>query len=308
METRRVATVFGGSGFLGRYVVRRLADAGYVVRVPVRDPESAQFLRPYGTVGQIVPLWADITRANTLPRSIDGADVVVNMVGILTERARGDFGRVQAEGAGNIARQAAAANVAHLVQISAIGAAADSPSAYGTSKAAGEAAVLEAFPRATILRPSIVFGPEDAFFNRFAAMARMAPVMPVIAGESRFQPVYVGDVADAVMRALARPEAEGAIYELGGPRVMTFREILGWIVAQTNRHRPLVSLPAGAARLLAKLPMSGLTEDQLLMLQRDNVADAGKPGLAELGIVPTPIDLIVPTYLAQFRKGGMKAA
>ena len=308
MEARHVATVFGGSGFLGRYVVKRLASAGYVVRVAVRDPEAAQFLRPYGTVGQIVPLWADITRANTLPRAIDGADVVVNLVGILAERQRGDFGKIQAEGAGNIARQAASAGVGHLVQISAIGAASDSPSAYGTSKAAGEAAVLAAFPRATILRPSIVFGPEDEFFNRFGAMARLAPVMPVIAGASKFQPVYVGDVADAVMQALVRPEAAGAIYELGGPRIMTFREILGWIVAQTNRHRPLVALPASAARLLARLPMSGLTQDQLLMLERDNVADPAKPGLAELGILPTPIDLVVPGYLAQYRKGGMKAA
>jgi len=308
MEARRVATVFGGSGFLGRYVVKRLANDGYVVRVAVRDPEAAQFLRPYGTVGQIVPLWADITRANTLPRAIDGADVVVNLVGILAERQRGDFGKIQAEGAGNIARQAASAGVGHLVQISAIGAASDSPSAYGTSKAAGEAAVLAAFPRATILRPSIVFGPEDEFFNRFGAMARLAPVMPVIAGASKFQPVYVGDVADAVMQALVRPEAAGAIYELGGPRIMTFREILGWIVAQTNRHRPLVAMPAVAARLLARLPMSGLTQDQLLMLERDNVADPGMPGLAELGILPTPIDLVVPGYLAQYRKGGMKAA
>jgi NADH dehydrogenase len=308
METRNVATVFGGSGFLGRYVVKRLADAGYVVRVAVRDPEAAKFLKPMGAVGQVVPLFVDITRNTTLPRAIDGAGVVVNLVGILAESRKGDFGRVQAEGAANIARQAAASGVAHMMQISAIGAAADSPSAYGTSKAAGEAAVLAAMPNATILRPSIVFGPEDEFFNRFGAMARLAPVMPVLAGASKFQPVYVGDVADAVMQALARPEAEGAIYELGGPRIMTFREILGWIVAQTGRSRPLVPVPPAAAQLLARIPFSGITTDQLLMLQRDNVADPALPGLAELGILPTPIELVVPSYLAQYRKGGGKAA
>lgn len=308
METRNVATVFGGSGFLGRYVVKRLADSGYVVRVAVRDPEAAKFLKPMGAVGQVVPLFVDITRANTLPRAIDGAAVVVNLVGILAESSKGDFGRVQAEGAGNIARQAAASGVAHMVQMSAIGAASDSLSAYGTSKAAGEAAVFAAMPKATVLRPSIVFGPEDAFFNRFGAMARLAPVMPVLAGASKFQPVYVGDVADAVMQALARPEAEGAIYELGGPRVMTFREILGWIVAQTGRSRKLVPVPAVAAQLLARIPFSGITEDQLLMLQRDNVANPALPGLAELGILPTPIELVVPSYLAQYRKGGGKAA
>ncbi len=308
MEVRNVATVFGGSGFLGRYVVKRLADAGYIVRVAVRDPEAAQFLRTAGTVGQIVPLFVDITRANTLPRAVDGAGVVVNLVGILAESRKGDFGRIQAEGAANIARRAAEAGVAHLVQISAIGASPDSPSAYGTSKAAGEAAVLAAMPKATILRPSIVFGPEDEFFNRFGAMARLAPFMPVIAGASKFQPVYVGDVADAVMQALARPEAAGAVYELGGPRVMTFREILGWIVAQTGRNRPLVAVPTAAARLLAAIPFSGLTEDQLLMLEKDNVANPTLPGLAELGIQPTPIELVVPSYLAQFRKGGAKAA
>jgi NADH dehydrogenase len=307
MATRNVATVFGGSGFLGRYVVKRLAAAGYVVRVAVRDPEAALFLKPAGTVGQIVPLFADITRANTLPRTIEGASVVVNLVGILAETRKGDFGRVQAEGAASIARQAAEAGVAHLVQMSAIGAAADSPSAYGTSKAQGEAAVLAAVKQATILRPSIVFGPEDAFFNRFGAMARMAPVMPVIAGTSKFQPVYVGDVADAVMQVLVRPEAAGAIYELGGPRIMTFREILGWIVAQTGRHRPLVAVPGAVASLMASIPFSGLTKDQLLMLERDNVANPALPGLAELGILPTPIELVVPSYLAQFRKGGGKA-
>jgi NADH dehydrogenase len=307
METRRVATVFGGSGFLGRYVVQRLAQAGHVVRVAVTDPEGALFLKPMGSVGQVVPLFANITNDGTVARAVDGAHCVVNLVGILAERRRGDFDRLQGEGAGRVARLAAAAGVQRLVHVSAIGASADSPAAYARSKAAGEAAVLAAFPGATILRPSLVFGPEDAFFNRFAAMARMSPVMPVIAGASRFQPVYVGDVAGAVMQALERPEARGATYELAGPRVMTFREILGWIVAQTGWQRKLVTMPDGVASLLASVPFSGLTHDQLLMLKRDNVADPALPGLAELGITPTPVELIVPSYLARFRKGGLSA-
>jgi NADH dehydrogenase len=306
MEMRHVATVIGGSGFIGRYIVKRLASAGYIVRVAVRDPEAALFLKPMGRVGQVVPLFADIARAPTLARAIDGAHVVINLVGILAERRAGDFTRIQAEGPALVAREAAKAGALHVVQMSAIGAAADSPAAYGRTKAAGEAAVREAFPRATILRPSIVFGPEDQFFNRFAALSRMAPVMPVIAGDSRFQPVYVGDVADAVMQALARPEAAGALYELGGPRIMSFREILGWIVAQLGRNRPLVTVPPAAASLLARLPMSGLTADQLAMLARDNVADPALPGLAELGILPTPIELVVPSYLARYRRGGVQ--
>jgi NADH dehydrogenase len=192
--------------------------------------------------------------------------------------------------------------------MSAIGASADSPAQYARTKAAGEKAVREAFPAATVLRPSIVFGVEDQFFNRFGELAMLSPFMPVIAGASKFQPVYVGDVADAVMQALARPEAAGALYELGGPRIMTFREILGWILAQTGRHNPLINVPPAAARLLAAIPFSGLTSDQLLMLARDNVADPAVPGLTELGILPTPIELIVPTYLERFRKGGPRAA
>jgi NADH dehydrogenase len=306
MDTRNVATVIGGSGFIGRYVVKRLASAGYVVRVAVRDPEAARFLKPMGRVGQVVPLFADIGRAPTLARAIDGANVVINLVGILAERRAGDFTRIQAEGPGLVATEAARAGVRHLVQMSAIGAAADSPAEYGRTKAAGEAAVRAAMPQAVILRPSIVFGPEDQFFNRFAGMAAMAPVMPVLAGATRFQPVYVGDVADAVMQCLVRPEAAGALYELGGSRIMTFREILGWIVAQLGRNRPLMNVPPAAASLLASLPFTGITKDQLAMLGRDNVADPSLPGLTELGILPTPIELVVPAYLARFRRGGLQ--
>jgi NADH dehydrogenase len=194
------------------------------------------------------------------------------------------------------------------VHVSAIGADANSPAKYARSKAEGEKLVLEHFRHAVILRPSLVFGPEDQFFNRFASLALISPVMPVIAGSSRFQPVYVGDVADAAMAAIVRPEAAGRIFELGGPKIMSFREILGWILAQIGRNRPLVAMPAAAAELMARIPFSGLTHDQLLMLSRDNVANPALPGLADLGIVPTPIDLIVPGYLARYRKGGLRAA
>jgi len=308
MATRNVATVFGGSGFIGRYVVKRLAQRGFVVRVAVRDPEAARFLMTAGAVGQVVPLFASVENAATVRRAVEGASIVVNLVGILAEAGRDDFTRVHAEGAGLIARESAAAGVAHLLHVSAIGADPASPSRYGTSKAAGEQAVRAAFPGAVILRPSIVFGPEDSFFNRFGTLAQLAPVMPVIAGETRMQPVYVGDVADAAMAALGRPDAAGAVYELGGPRVWTFRELLAYVVQQTGRRRPLVTVPMSLARLQASLlewvPGQPLTRDQLLMLSRDNVVAPEFPGLAELGVVPTPVELVVPLYLQRFRPGG----
>jgi NADH dehydrogenase len=308
VRTRNVATVFGGSGFIGRHVVQRLARQGYVVRAAVRDTEAALLLKPMGAVGQIVLLRAPVTSPEAVARAVEGAEVVVNLAGILAESRPGDFGRVMGEGAGCVARAAAAAGATGLVHLSAIGADAASPSAYGRAKAAGEAAVLAAFPAATILRPSVVFGPEDKFFNRFGAMARMLPFMPVIAGATRLQPVYVGDVADAVMAALARPEAAGRIFELGGPRALSFRDLLAWILQVTGRHRPLVALPARLARMqarvLERLPGKLLTRDQLLMLTRDNVVAADAAGLAELGIVPTPMDMVVPAYLCRFRPGG----
>ena len=309
-KTRSVATVFGGSGFIGRYVVKRLAQRGYIVRVAVRDPEAALFLKPMGAVGQIVPLFASIAQDATVARALEDASLAVNLVGILAERRQGDFERVHAEGAGRIARLATQAGVAQLVHVSANGADAESDSAYAASKMHGETAVRASFPLATILRPSVVFGPEDAFFNRFAGMAQISPIMPVIAGETRFQPVYVGDVADAAMAALARPDAAGAMYVLGGPRVWSFREILEYILLETRRRRPLVNIPPGLARfqasVLERLPGKLLTQDQLLLLARDNVAPQGVPGLAELGIVPTPVELVVPRYLRRYRPGGGK--
>lgn len=310
MATRRVAAVFGGSGFLGRYVVKRLAALGYVVRVAGRDTERAKDLMVNGRVGQIVPLYVSLSNEGTIQRAVEEAGVVVNLVGILAERRAGDFARVQAEGAGRIARAATAAGVAHLVHVSAIGADAASPSLYAKTKAEGEQAVHAAFPSSTILRPSLVFGAEDQFFNRFGAMAMSLPVMPVICGDTRFQPVYVGDVADAVMAALIREDAAGQTYELGGPRVWTFREILAWILHETRRDRRLLEIPLGLARVQARLgelvPGKPFTRDQLILLQRDNVVSPGVAGLTELGIVPTPIELVVPAYLDRYRAGGGK--
>jgi NADH dehydrogenase len=310
MAQRCVATVFGGSGFLGRYVVQRLAAAGCVTRVAVRDPEGAMFLRPMGRVGQIVPLYASLGREATIARAVEGASLVVNLVGILAERKAGDFDRIQVQGAGAIAIAAAAAGATRMVQVSAIGADAASPSVYARTKAQGEDAVRAAMPAATILRPSLVFGAEDGFFNRFAGMAQFLPFMPVISGDTKMQPVYVGDVADAVMLGLTGADTAGKTYELGGPRIWTFREILAFILKETRRRRPLVDIPMGIARLQAsvaeRLPTKPFTRDQLLMLSKDNVVTPGMPGLPELGIAPTPVELIVPEYLVRYRRGGGK--
>ena len=310
MATRSVATVFGGSGFIGRYVVKRLAAAGHVVRVAVRDPAAAGFLRTMGAVGQIVPLYSPVTSEADVARAVEGADFVVSLVGILAEGKSGDFRAVQTEGAARIARLAAASGVRRLVHVSAIGADAASPSRYAASKGEGEAGVRAAFPSAVILRPSIVFGPEDAFFNRFAGIAALLPFMPVICGATRFQPVFVADVADAVMAGLQREDARGATFELGGPHVWTFRELLAWIVAETRRKRRLVEIPLGVARLQARvaerLPGKPFTTDQLLMLQSDNVVQAGMSDLTTLGLVPTPVESVVPQYLARYRPGGGK--
>lgn len=308
MATRRVATVFGGSGFIGRYVVKRLAQQGYIVRVPSRDPEGALFLKPMGAVGQVVPLYASVTNEATVQRAVEGAEIVVNLVGVLAERRRASFQAIHTEGAERIARLSAAAGVSRLVQISAIGADPGSPSRYGSSKGKAEQAVLAAFPGAVILRPSLVFGMEDKFFNRFAALARLAPFMPVISGGTKMQPVFVGDVADAVMAALGSLTAPGKTFELGGPRVWTFREILAFILKTTRRERTMIGIPMGIARLqaffLQHVPGKPLTPDQLLMLARDNVVAPGALGLSDLGIVATPVELVVPGYLSRYQPGG----
>jgi NADH dehydrogenase len=290
-------------------VVQRLARAGMVVRVAVRDVEGAMFLRPLGVVGQIVPLYAPLGEEALVTRAVEGADVVINLVGILAEARSGDFMRVHEQGAGRIARLAAAAGVGRLIQISAIGADAQSPSLYARSKAAGEVAVHAAMPGATILRPSIVFGTEDQFFNRFAAMAAMSPVIPIVGGRTKFQPVYVGDVADAIMAALA-PAHAGQIFELGGPEVKSFHTLIADMLALIERRRQILDMPIPLANLqasvLERLPGKLLTTDQVKQLGRDNVVAPGALGLADLGIAPTPMGLVLPSYLARYRPGGRR--
>ena len=304
----RIATVFGGAGFIGRYVVQRLARQGWQLRVAGRDPLAARDVQTSGRVGQIVALRADVTDEAGVARAVEGAELVVNLVGILAEQRPGGFQAIQTEGAGRVARLAAAAGVARLVHISAIGADPAGESLYAKSKGEGEAAVLAAFPTATILRPSILFGAEDGFFNMFAGMARLLPVMPVLAGDTRFQPVWVGDVADAVLAAATRDDVAGHVYELGGPRVLSFRDIIRYILAVTGRQRRLFEVPMGLARFQArvaeKLPGKPFTQDQLLLLQRDNVVADGAAGFAELGLAPRPMEDVVPGYLARFREGG----
>jgi NADH dehydrogenase len=307
--TGRRITVFGASGFIGTQVVRRLAPLGWVVRAAVRDPVAAAHLRPLGNVGQVVPMRCDLGDEAAVAAAVDGADAVINLVGILFERGARNFQAVHADGADRLARLARAAGARVFVQVSAIGADADSPSAYQRSKAAGESAVRRAFPAAPILRPSIVFGPGDDFFNRFARLALLAPALPLIGGgHTRFQPVYVGDVAEAIVRALDAPEAAGRTFELGGPRGASFRELMELMLAEIDRRRRLVALPFWAARLQAAalecLPAPPLTRDQVTMLGRDNVCAPSMPGLAELGIQPTAMEAILPTYLDIFRRGG----
>lgn len=305
-----LVTVFGGGGFIGRHIVQRLAAAGHSIRVAGRDTERAARLCTMGGVGQITPVAASITDEASSARAVAGADIVINLVGILFESRAGDFQRIQAEGAGRVARLAAAAGAKQFLHLSAIGADAGSPSLYAQTKAAGEAAVLAAFPGAIILRPSVVFGAEDQFFNRFAGLAALLPFMPVVAGETRFQPVYVGDVADAAMAALADPSAAGEVFELGGPRVMSMRQVLRYILDVTGRRRPMIALPEGFVRLQARLgellPTPPLTRDQLILLGKDNVVSPNAQGFQALGIEPKAVEAIVPAYLARFRAGGQR--
>ena len=312
----RVVTVFGGSGFVGRYVVQRLAKHGWIVRVAVRHPDRALFLKPMGAVGQIVPLAASLHHRESLRIAVTGADAVVNLVGILAERGRQTFSAVHAEGAGAVAAAAKAAGVGTLVQMSALGADPAAAAQYARTKAAGEQAVRAAFPSAGIVRPSIVFGPEDDFFNRFAGMSRFSPALPLIGGgKTRFQPVYVGDVASAIARLVEDQAVAGKTYELGGPRIYSFRELLEFILHEIGRRRLLVPLPFALARLQALcleipprlipvLPAPPLTRDQVRLLERDNVVSAGALTLADLGIQPAAVEMLVPGYLARYRPGG----
>lgn len=310
-----IATVFGGSGFVGRYIVQRLANEGWRVRVAVRRPNEALFVRSYGAVGQVEPVQANIRDDVTVRRAIEGADAVVNCVGILVAQGRQSFDSVQAEGAGRIARIAALLRVRKLVHVSAIGADPKGESLYARSKAAGEAAVQSAFPAAVILRPSIVFGTEDQFFNRFASMARLSPVLPLVGPETRFQPVYVDDVAAAAGRAVLDDVPPG-IYELGGPEVLTFRELMRRMLEIIDRRRAIVTIPWPLARLqataldLAQRLTGGLftntliTRDQVRLLARDNTVSPGARGFAELGITATAMQAVLEGYLQVYRPQG----
>lgn len=310
--TIRQVTVFGASGFIGRHLVQRLARLGMRVTAAVRQPQRAKFLVPMGDVGQVTPVFCDITSDAGVAAAVAGADAVVNLVGILYESGRRSFDAVHAQGAERVALAAARAGVQRLAHISALGADTHSPSEYARSKARGEAAVRAAFPAATILRPSIVFGPEDGFFNRFAAMARLSPALPLFGGGgTRYQPVYVGDVADAIVKGLTEAATAGKTYELAGPRVYTFAELMKLVLAETGRKRCLVKLPFWTADIIGTFAslMPGeppLTRDQAKQLRIDNVPVQGMPGLPELGIAPTACEIILPTYLDRYRKAGRR--
>ncbi len=306
---RGLITVFGGSGFLGRHLIHRLAKQGWIIRVAVRRPSAANFLKPMGDVGQITPVRAPLGNEAAVQAAVAGARAVVNLVGILYEKGERSFAAVHVHGAHAIAAAAAQAQVERLVHVSAIGADALGAADYARSKGAGEAAVMTAFPAATILRPSVVFGPEDDFFNRFAAMACLSPALPLIGGgATKFQPVYVGDVAEAVAACLSDPATRGKTYELGGPRIYSFKELLELLLRQIGRKRLLVPLPFALADMqaavLEKLPVPPLTRDQVKLLRRDNVVSPGALTLTDLGIVPTAAEAVLPTYMDRFRKGG----
>ena len=313
LNNRALVTVYGGSGFLGRHLVRAIARTGARVRVAVRRPELAGHLQPLGGVGQIMPVQANVRFPDSLVTAAEDADAVVNLIGILYAAGRQTFKSVQDDGARNVAEAAKAAGVRGFMHVSAIGADAASPSLYARTKAAGEAAVREVFPGATIIRPSVVFGPEDEFFNRFAALARLSPMLPLIGGgHTKFQPVFVGDVAQTIVAGLEGRARADAPFELGGPEILSMRDVMERVLAYTMRSRALVPIPFWLARLqgaiLQWLPTPPLTVDQVRLLENDNVVSsaAAKAGrtLQGLGIEPVAVASVVPDYLEQFRPRG----
>ena len=313
LDNRSLVTIYGGSGFLGRHLVRAIARTGARMRVAVRRPELAGHLQPLGGVGQIVPVQANVRYPDSLLAAAEDADAVVNLVGILFSAGKQTFKSVQDEGAGNVAKAAKAAGAKAFVHVSAIGADAESPSVYARTKAAGEAAVRDVLPDARIVRPSVVFGPEDEFFNRFAALARLSPALPLIGGgHTKFQPVFVGDVAQTIVAAIEGRADAKAPYELGGPEILTMREVMERVLQYTMRKRWLVPLPFWAAKLqgffLQWLPNPPLTVDQVRLLETDKVvsqaAIKNKRPLQGLGIEPVAVASVVPDYLEQFRPRG----
>ena len=311
-----LVTVFGGSGFIGTQVVRALARRGWRVRVAARNAKSAPMLHMAGDVGQVQVVRCDITDKAAVAEAVRGADAVINLVGILFETGGRKFQTLHVEGAVNVAEAARAAGAKRLTHISALGADADGKADYARTKGEAEVAVRAAFPGAVIVRPSIVFGSGDQFLNRFAAMATWSPVLPLIGGgQTKFQPVYVADAAEAIARATVAPEAQGETYELGGPSVWTFEDILKFILRETNRRNILLPLPFPVVRLigsLAQIPaMIGLrpalTKDQVVLLETDNVVTPGAKGLADLGVEPSGLEAIAPAYLWRYRNGGQYA-
>ena len=312
MTVFRTLTLFGGSGFIGRHTIRRLAQTGATIRVPCRYPDKALPLKTAGTVGQIVPYAMDIADDRALKAAVEGADAVINLIGILHETGRNRFEPLQAEFPGRLAATARDAGVKRLIHVSAIGAEKESKSLYARTKAAGEIALRAAFPDAVILRPSVVFGPDDKFFNLFAGMAQWLPALPLIGGgHTQMQPVYVGDVAAAIFAALTRDDVRGKTFELGGPKAYSFRELMEILLKETGMKRALISVPWGVAHLkatlLSLLPRPLLTPDQVRLLQKDNVCAPSSLGLSALGIVPAAIETVLPQQLARFRPGGSLA-
>ena len=299
----KLVTLIGGGGFLGRYLAQELLRREARVRIAQRDPKQAAFIRPLGPLGQTQFVAADLRRPETLARAVAGSDAVVNLVGIL----KGDFEAVHVTGARHLAEACARAGVGSFAQVSAIGADPASPSAYGRSKGAGEAAVRAAHPAAMIFRPSIVFGREDQFLNRFAGMIAAAPAVPIVRGAARFQPVYVADVAEAIARALADPARAGQTFELGGPDIFSMQQLLHWIARAIGARPRFIDLPDAASAAIARLgflPGAPITWDQWLMLQQDNVVAPGAAGLEALGVMPTPVASVAPAWLVRFRRHG----
>lgn len=310
----KLVTIYGGSGFVGRYIARRMAKEGWRVRVAVRNPNEALFVKPYGVVGQVEPVFCNIRDDASVAAVMNGADAVVNCVGILAETGKNTFDAVQADGAERVARIASETGVAKLVQISAIGADTESESEYSRTKGEGEAAVVAAFPGAIILRPSIIFGTEDGFFNRFAGMTRFGPVLPVVGADTQFQPVWVDDVAQAAVASITK-DVDAGVYELGGPDVYTFREMMQVMLTVIKRRRLILNIPFGIANIIA--PIAGavqflslgivkapITKDQVINLRKDNVVGADSAGFAAFGIEPTNLEAVLPDYLWRFRPSG----
>ena len=312
---QNLVTVFGGSGFVGTQAVRYLAKAGWRIRVAVRNPNLAYRMRLLGDVGQIDVAQANLRDTPSLHRALEGASASLNLVGLLLETGRQGFEAVHVEGARNIAQAARAEGVTRLVQMSALGAAPSSPSLYARTKAAGDAAVRELYPDAVIARSSIIFGSGDGFFEKFASMAQISPALPLVGGgTTRFQPVYVGDVGQALARMVIDPACAGQTYELGGPAAFSFKALLEMLLAETGQRRLLLPLPFPAASLLGALAGLGaflikppITADQVELLKSDNVVSGQYPGLADLGITPTTLEAVLPTYLYRYRKGGQYA-